>query len=98
MSAQTSLRTIDAAMQPFPELEKSLTRTSDATGAYINGPLTFATDNAGQLEDTTNTAIGHFDARFLAPYNGKHPRWHTALSVGKGLIGAASTGIYMGVK
>jgi hypothetical protein len=83
-----------AATDSIPPTMRGL---SDLTGdfhKYLNGPLTFATQNAGELEDTTNTAVGDFDARFLAPYTGAHPKVHAVVGVGRGILGLAEPGYY----
>jgi hypothetical protein len=72
-----------------------LSGASSELRTFIAGPLTFATNNAGELENTVNTSVGHFDSRFLAPYTGSHPGLHTTISIGKSLLGLPETGYYI---
>jgi hypothetical protein len=76
---------VKIALLPLPSTLQGLTNASNGfanmsgeMSAYIHGPLTFATNNAGELEDTTNTTIGHADKRWIAPWDGSHPFKHYA--------------------
>lgn len=52
---------------------------------FLNGPLTFATSNAGELEDTVNLTVDQGRKKWVAPCSGKHCKLrafgNTALSV-----------------
>jgi hypothetical protein len=94
----------DIAVQTVASMKAIETLATDPNGLsgasselrkFIAGPLTFATNNAGELENTVNTSVGHFDSRFLAPYTGSHPGLHTTISIGKSLLGLPETGYYM---
>jgi ABC-type transporter Mla subunit MlaD len=86
---------LNAALEPLPAFEHSLTNTSDALGNFINGPLVAtAAKNIGDLAGNSATMVGDFDRRFLAPYSGNHPKIHTTLAIGKGLLGLTEPGYY----
>ena len=86
---------LNAALEPLPAFEHSLTNTSDALGNFINGPLvSTAAKNIGDLAGNSATMVGDFDKRFLAPYSGNHPKIHTTLAIGKGLLGLTEPGYY----
>jgi len=46
---------VNAALDELPPLEKAFTFTIAETGNYIHGPLTFTTNNLGEITDNTNT-------------------------------------------
>lgn len=95
--AQKAIAEISTIPDHANPLLESLAKASDSVSPamngltnYVNGPLTFATSNAGELEDTTNTAVGHVDAHWLKPWDGTHPYRHYA-GVGLGYIGIGAT-------
>ena len=74
---------VRASLIPLPDTLKGLTNASNGFASvavematYVHGPLTFATNNAGELADTVNTATVHVDHRWLAPWDGSHPFKH----------------------
>jgi hypothetical protein len=70
-----------------------VTRLANFTGAaqtYLEGPLTFATNNAGELEDTSNTTLGHIDHKYFAPWDHKNPVGHYT-NIGLGYVGLGAT-------
>jgi hypothetical protein len=59
--------------------------------SFLNGPLTFATNNAGEFEDTINLTVDQGRKRWVAPYSGNHPKAHAIWGVTSGLIGTGAT-------
>ena len=81
-----SLIPLPATLQGLTNASNGFTNVSGEMATYIHGPLTFATNNAGELEDTTNTTLGHADKRWIAPWDGQHPfRHYAGAALGTGL-------------
>jgi len=81
-----SLTPLPATLQGLTNASLGFANISEEAAAYIHGPLTFATNKAGELEDTTNTTLGHADKRWIAPWDGKHPfRHYAGATFGTGL-------------
>jgi hypothetical protein len=77
---------VTTSLIPMPSALRGLTNVSAEIATFIHGPLTFATNNAGKLEDTANTSLGHVDRRWLAPWDGTHPfRHYMGATLGTGL-------------
>ena len=82
------------ALLPVPSTLTGLNSAAAEMTAYIHGPLTFATMNAGELEDTTNTTLDQARKRWVAPYSGQHPTRHKFAVAGQDglqLIGIGGT-------
>ncbi len=81
---------VTEALIPIPPTLKGLTNVSVEMATYIHGPLTFATDNAGELEDSVNLTVDQGRKRWVAPWDGSHPFKHYA-GVGMGYVGIGAT-------
>jgi len=81
---------VTTSLIPLPSTLQGLTNVSAEMATFIHGPLTFATNNAGELMDTTNTTESHIDKKFLAPWDHTHPFGHY-LGVGLNYAGFAAT-------
>jgi hypothetical protein len=83
---KVSLIPLPSTLQGLTNASNGFANVSGEMATYIHGPLTFATNNAGELEDTTNTTLSHADQRWIAPWDGSHPFKHYAgAALGTGL-------------
>jgi hypothetical protein len=85
---------VRTALEPLPGLEESITRTSDKAGDFLAGPASSLASNGAELAGNAAMATDHFDQRWLAPYSGKHPRWHKVGQVLKFGLGLAEPTYY----
>jgi hypothetical protein len=95
--AQRAIAEISTLPEHANPLLDSLAKASDSVSPamngltnYVNGPLTFATSNAGELEDSVNLTVDQGRKRWVAPWDGTHPYRHYA-GVGLGYVGIGAT-------
>lgn len=83
--------TADAASATIIQLGTA----SEAVTGFINRPaLDQAIKNVSLLAGNSAQATHDFDVKFLAPYTGLHPKLHTAITIGRGILGLSEPAYY----
>ena len=98
--ADAAIDAITGALAPVPDAISGLTALEHSIDGMVTDPKTAElrdnvsalAANGATLAGNSATAVQHFDARYLAPYSGNHPRWHRAWTVTGGLVGLSAHG------
>jgi hypothetical protein len=87
---QVSNWRVNPLLDSLKSATDSIPPTMNGLTSYVNGPLTFATNNAGELEDTLNLTVDQGRKRWVAPWDGTHPFKHYG-SAALGYVGLGAT-------